>query len=100
LILDQLQIKVFVEQVKQGLAKEDEHILPTHATPGCWAAHYMYKPEDMTWTTYSHYEEVVGKELVKQGILKPDKRKKKGLPAGQHGFRVSRGWWNKQKGVK
>jgi len=92
------KITAGVNEVKGKLAKEDEDILAVRGSPETWASQFMDDPKDLDWKEFDKLTIRVGRQLVKDGVLKPDKRKREGVPRSrQIGYRVSRGWWNKQQ---
>lgn len=97
-LLDKLLINEFVQQVKTALAKEDESILAISGSAGSWAWSHMTRPSGMDWLEFSTYSDTVGDELVVQGILKVDKRKKRGLPGHNPlRLRLSKKWYNENR---
>ena len=97
-LLDKLLISEFVQQVRMSLAKEDESVLAVSDSASSWAWSNMAIPDSMDWPEFSAYSDAVGDELVVHGILKVDKRKKRGLPG--HNLlrlRLSRKWYNENR---
>jgi len=99
-ILSRFQIDEFVQQVKTALAEEDESILAINGSAGSWARQHLTTPPskvDMDWPEFYAYSDVVGDELIAQGILKVDRRRKRGLRHSPLRLRLSRKWYNENR---
>jgi len=103
--LDERTLYDFVQQAKIALTKEDESILAVSGSACSWAWAHMTRPHggygegfDMDWVEFSAYSDAVGDELVVQGILKVDRRKKRGLTGHNPlRLRLSKKWYNENR---
>lgn len=74
-----------------GVITKGADILRTRARPEVWASQFLPQGASKDMITQ------VAQRLVKEQILKPDRRRRKGYAGGEtEQYRISKGWLNRQ----
>ena len=85
------------DQVQKVLLAEEFPPFEAHGRADTWGEFGIHIPIGTSWADWAILCKATSQVLITRGVIKPDNRRHKGIGVMQGSYRLSRGWYNRNR---